>query len=375
MTEKDKLAQALQELRQSRQRREFAEKTAHLGYWELDLETKRFYWSKEMYRIFGYAKVLKNHKRNLIREGIFAEDFTFYKQQIKKLFSGARLVGGKIRLRRPSGEVAYCRFRAGFVVRGDKRKIAGTFQDITQEVKTKEELKAAKKKAEDANKAKSYFLAQASHDLRQPMQALQLFVQSLSEEKLKASQQKLVQKISSSAAGLKSLLDNLLDISKLDSGGINIDIQKFNIGTIFCRLCLEYHQTAASQGLDVICRIGHFGVETDSFLLERIIRNLFSNALKYAKHKILISCHKNGGEACIRIIDDGCGIKEQEQRLIFEEFYQSKEVKDNRSNGAGLGLSIVKRLAILLEAKVHIRSRHGHYSAFEVRLPLHPLQN
>ncbi len=375
MTEKDKLAQALQELRQSRQRREFAEKTAHLGYWELDLETKRFYWSKEMYRIFGYAKVIKNHKRNLIREGIFAEDFTFYKQQIKKLFSGARLVGGKIRLRRPSGEVAYCRFRAGFVVRGDKRKIAGTFQDITQEIKTKEELRAAKKKAEEANKAKSYFLAQASHDLRQPMQALQLFVQSLSEEKLKASQQKLVQKISSSAAGLKSLLDNLLDISKLDSGGINIDIQKFNIGTIFCRLCLEYHQTAASQGLDVICRIGHFGVETDSFLLERIIRNLFSNALKYAKHKILISCHKNGGEACIRIIDDGCGIKEQEQRLIFEEFYQSKEVKDNRSNGAGLGLSIVKRLAVLLEAKVHIRSRHEHYSAFEVRIPLHPLQN
>ena len=175
MTEKDKLAQALQELRQSRQRREFAEKTAHLGYWELDLETKRFYWSKEMYRIFGYAKVLKNHKRNLIREGIFAEDFTFYKQQIKKLFSGARLVGGKIRLRRPSGEVVYCRFRAGFVVRGDKRKIAGTFQDITQEIKTKEELRAAKKKAEEANKAKSYFLAQASHDLRQPMQALQLF--------------------------------------------------------------------------------------------------------------------------------------------------------------------------------------------------------
>ena len=375
MEDKEKLARALQELKQSRQRREFAERTAHLGYWELDLETKRFYWSKEMYRIFGYAKVIKNHKRNLIREGIFAEDFTFYKQQIKKLFSGARLVDGKIRLRRPSGEVAYCRFRAGFVVRGDKRKIASTFQDITQEIKTKEELRAAKKKAEEANKAKSYFLAQASHDLRQPMQALQLFVESLSEEKLKTSQQKLVQKISASAAGLKSLLDNLLDISKLDSGGIRVEVQRFNIGTIFCRLCLEYHQTAASQGLDVICRIGHFGVETDSFLLERIIRNLFSNALKYAKHKILISCRKDGDEACIRIIDDGCGIKEQEQRLIFEEFYQSREVKDNRSNGAGLGLSIVKRLAVLLEAKIHIRSRHGHYSAFEVLVPLHPLQN
>ena len=375
MKENKKLAQALQELGQCRQRREFAEKTAHLGYWELDVETKRIYWSREMYRIFGYAKVIKSHKRNLIREGIFAEDFSFYKQQIKKLFSGARLVGGKIRLRRPDGEIAHCRFRAGFVMSGDKKKIAGTFQDITQEIKAKEELKAAKKKAEDANKAKSYFLAQASHDLRQPMQALQLFVQSLSEEKLKASQRKLVQKISASAAGLKSLLDNLLDNSKLDSGRIKFEIQRFNIGTIFCRLCLEYHQTAAAKGLDVICRIGHFEVETDSFLLERIIRNLFSNALKYAKHKILISCRKERDEACIRIIDDGCGIREQEQRLIFEEFYQSKEVKDNRSNGAGLGLSIVKRLAVLLEAKVHIRSRYGYYSAFEVRIPLHPLQN
>ena len=127
MEDKEKLARALQELKQSRQRREFAEKTAHLGYWELDLETKRFYWSKEMYRIFGYAKVIKNHKRNLIREGILADDFEVYKQQIKKLFSGARLVGGKIRLRRPSGEVAYCRFRAGFVMSGTKQKIAGTF--------------------------------------------------------------------------------------------------------------------------------------------------------------------------------------------------------------------------------------------------------
>ena len=359
-------------LHQSRQRLDFAERTAHLGYWELDLPDKKFYWSAEMFRIFGQKAAHVSSKRNLIREGILPEDLPVYKQQLKKLLQTSLPVEGRVRLRRPDGEVVYCVFRAGIIFEGRRERIAGTFQDITPTVIAQKALEEARRSADDANRAKSYFLAQASHDLRQPMQALQLFIHTLAEENLTPPQRHLVHKISASADGLKSLLDNLLDISRLDAGGVRLDIQNFDIGTVFCRLCMEYHQTAAVRNIEVICRVSHFRIASDPLLIERVVRNLFSNALKYAKHKILLSCRSDKDTARIRIIDDGIGIKTDELKLIFEEFYQSGNVEDNRSNGAGLGLSIVKRIAILLGAEIRVRSKFGAYSAFELKIPLTP---
>lgn len=357
-------------LHQSRQRLDFAERTARLGYWELDLPSKKFYWSAEMFRIFGQKAAQVSSKRNLIREGILPEDLPTYKQQLKKLLQTSLPVEGRVRLRRPGGQIIYCVFRAGIIFEGRHERIAGTFQDITTVVLAQQALEDARRSADEANRAKSYFLAQASHDLRQPMQALQLFIHSLSEEKLTSVQQQLVSKISASADGLKSLLDNLLDISRLDAGGIRLDIQNFDLGTVFCRLCLEYHQTAAVRSIDVICRVSHFQIDSDPLLIERIVRNLFSNALKYAKSKILLSCRKEGNSALIRIIDDGVGIKRDELKLIFEEFYQSSSIKDNRGNGAGLGLCIVSRIAALLNAKIRVRSKFGVYTAFQIEIPL-----
>ena len=231
-------------------------------------------------------------------------------------------------------------------------------------------LDAAEQELQTVQQSKNYFLAQASHDLRQPMQALQLFVQTLAEEPLGHSQRQLVQKISVSTDNLKSLLDNVLDLSKLNSGGFRAEFQEFDLGGLFCRLCMEYHHVAASQNIQIICHISHIRLNSDAVLIERLVRNLFSNALKYAHGKILLSCRRFRRQAQIRIIDNGVGISAEDIRHIFEEFYQSRQVRNNRTMGAGLGLNIVQKIADLLGAKIRVRSKLGAYTAFEVTLPI-----
>lgn len=358
------------QLNQSRLRLDFAEKTAKIGYWELDLATRRFFWSQEMFRIFGLEEAPKSGKHNLIRENILPQDMPIYKQQLKQLISTKQPVEGRVRLRRSNGEIVYCLFRAAIRHDMPQERIAGTFQDISASVLAQQELEAAKQRADEASRAKTYFLAQASHDLRQPMQALQLFIETLMEEKLTKAQQKIVKKIAAASGNLQSLLENLLDITKLDSGGIRLECQTFDLGTIFCRLCMEYHQTAATRNINIICRVRHFSLSSDPVLIERIIRNLFSNALKYSKNKILLSCSREQNRAVIRVIDNGPGISDAEIERIFDEFYQSTAIENNRSQGAGLGLSIVKRIAGLLNGQIRVRSLPGAYTAFEISFPL-----
>ncbi len=356
-------------LSRARQRLDFAERTAHLGYWELDLQTRRFYWSAEMYRIFGQTAERVSRRRNLIRDGVLPQDLPIYKQQLKKLLGSGQPVEGRVRLRRPPNRIVHCLFRAGFLNLENRRLIAGTFQDISAQIKQQETLEKARRKAEAADQAKSQFLAQASHDLRQPAQALQLFVDALADEKLTAGQRHLVSSITEAVNGLKNLLNNLLDISKLDSGGFCPQPQEFDLREIFCGLCREY---VCYPQIKFICRTQSINLCADKIWLERLLRNLLGNALKYTKDKILLSCSRRGNRVYIRVADNGIGIKPDELKLIFEEFYQSANIENNRCSGAGLGLSIVSRIVHLLDGRIRVRSQFGRYSVFEVSFPLRP---
>lgn len=231
-------------------------------------------------------------------------------------------------------------------------------------------FEAAKQELQTVHQAKNYFMAQIGHDLRQPLQALQLFAQTLSEEPLDSSARLLVQKILASADNLKSLLDNMLDLGKLDSGGFCAEFTDFDLGGLFCRLCMEYHHVAASRDIQIVCHVNNIRLNSDIVLIERMVRNLFSNALKYAQGKILLSCRQFRQWAQIRIIDNGIGISVDDIQHIFEEFYQCRQVQNNRAGGAGLGLSIVRKIADLLGAKIRVRSKLGAYTAFEVSLPM-----
>ena len=367
ITEKRQLSHLLYQVSA---RLEFAEKTAHLGYWELDLSNKKFYWSKQMYHIFGVDANTVSCKRNLIREQILFDDLKIYKEQLSKLIKEEKPVEGKVRILKPNGKIAYCQFKAGIIFRDFRKNIAGTFQDITTLVETQIAYQKAKQEAEANNMAKSYFIAQASHDLRQPMQALNIFIENLGMTELSALQTEILKKIQESSNNLKNMLDNLLDISKLDSNGMEYLPQTFNLSDFLCRLCQEYKNIAQNKGICLQCNIHNIQITTDTVLLERIIRNLMSNALKYTKNKIKISAVQHNEKVYIFVIDNGIGIKQEEIPYIFDEFFQSRFVSENRRNGAGLGLSIVKKIASRIEAKIKVKSVLKKFTCFTIILDL-----
>ena len=347
----------------SAQRMMFAERIAQLGYWELDIALKRFYWSDEMYRIFGIKDKSKTYHRNLIRELLHPDDLGMYKQKLKELIGTHRDIKGDARIVTYEGELKYCRFMAGIIYESGEPKIAGAFQDISDLVKAQHQLIDAKKAADEANLAKSYFLAQASHDIRQPLQAMDLFIEGLKNAPAEKYPE-LAEKLSVLSRNLTGLVNNFLDVSKLDSGGMVFKAQNFDLGELVARICDEYKEMAAEKGIFLSCRLKNVLINQDVFLVERILRNLLSNALKYAKTKIRVGNTKNS----FWVIDDGCGIDKNKQKHIFKAFYQCDTLSDRRRGGAGLGLNIVEKIAEVIGAKIRLKSKLKCYSAFEVRI-------
>lgn len=346
------------------QRLEFAERTTRLGYWELDITTHKIYWSAEMYRIFGVDSRGLSPRRNLIREQMIPEDIPVYKAKLRELLVSQKPVEGILRIRRQDKRLIYCAFKASLVYENHRRLIAGTFQDISALIETQQELSCAKQKAEELSEAKSYFLAQASHDLRQPMQALKIFIATLAEEKLSNRQHKLVQKIEDSADNLNSLLDNLLDLSRIEAGGVEYQPTAFDIGLLVTGLAREYRELAHNRNIRFNYIPLHQYVWSDPILIERVIRNLLNNAFKYTKNKILLGIRNCGDKVCILVMDNGCGIASEDMNNIFQDFYQSRQHIRQKKQGAGLGLAIVSRIARLLKTEIIVKSKPGQGSCF-----------
>jgi signal transduction histidine kinase len=234
-----------------------------------------------------------------------------------------------------------------------------------------EELRLRTDDAERANVAKSRFLAAASHDLRQPMHALSLFVGQLQQHAVPPDSRHLVQQIAESVEALGGLLDGLLDISKLDAGVLTPDKSAFPIGQALARLESDFSGSAEAKNLSLRIRPSPLWLHTDPVLLERVMFNLVSNAVRYTdKGGILIACRRRGTRARIEVRDSGMGIPPEAHDSIFQEFVQLRNPGRHRSQGLGLGLAIVKRLAILLELPLNIISEPGRGSVFAVEVPL-----
>ena len=213
-------------------------------------------------------------------------------------------------------------------------------------------------------------MAQASHDLRQPMQALNIFIATLFEEGLSSRQHEILSKIETSAHNLNNLLNNLLDISKLESGGIKYEPQAFNIGQLIKNISHEYSELASCKHIKFHALVHNGEVYSDPILIERIIRNLLSNAFKYAKNKIVLGCKRQQDYIRIMVLDNGPGISDDDKSKIFDEFYQSPQITDNRKHGAGLGLTIVSKIATVIDTKIEITTIPGRGCCFSFLLPL-----
>ncbi|MFG1284968.1 chemotaxis protein CheB [Xanthobacter autotrophicus] len=242
-----------------------------------------------------------------------------------------------------------------------------TFVDITERRRAGDALEAARRDAELANNAKSRFLAAASHDLRQPLQSLVLLQGLLAKAAEGEKAERLVKRLDETISAMSGMLNALLDINQIEAGTIRADVVSFPINDLLDRMReeLTYHARAKKLTLRVIpC---HLSVESDPRLLEQMLRNFISNALKYTpRGRVLVGCRRHGPWLRIEVWDTGIGIPDTELRAIFEEYHQLHNAARERNLGLGLGLSIVQRLGLLLDHPIRVRSRPGHGSVFSI---------
>jgi len=234
-----------------------------------------------------------------------------------------------------------------------------------------EDLRVQKEIAEQASLAKSTFLAAASHDLRQPVHALGLFVGALRQIALPPEGRQLLEQIDASATAMDGLFSALLDISRLDAGIVEVHRRSFAIGPLIERICRDHDQEAIDKGLTLRWRPTAAIVASDPVLVERILRNLVSNAVRHTRRgRILVGCRARGAQIAVQIWDTGPGIATGDRERIFQEYHQLGNSERDRAKGLGLGLAIVRRLTILLDCPLTLRSQPGHGSCFEIAVPL-----
>jgi PAS domain S-box-containing protein len=272
------------------------------------------------------------------------------------------------RLRRADGAYRWWLVRGVPQIKdsGETEQWFGTCTDIHDVV-------LAKAEAEKANRAKTDFLAAASHDLRQPVQSLTLLLSAIQRhvtESPKAAAD-LVGMARSTTESLNGMLSGILEFSRLDAGVISPVIACVDVGELIDKLAREYHHRAADCHLELRCAPLALRVSTDVTLLERMLRNLIENALRYTERGgVLVGVRRRGQRVSIEVIDTGIGIPANKQNEIFEEFRQLENPARDSRRGLGLGLSIVSRLATLLDIEVQVKSTVGRGTRFSLLLPL-----
>jgi signal transduction histidine kinase len=253
------------------------------------------------------------------------------------------------------------------------RSLAVYYQnlDLIEELKAQKAIaERARHEAETANRAKTQFFASASHDLRQPLHAMGLFAAALSEKARDPEVRHVVDSINSSVQALEALFSELLDIAKIDSGVLKPVLTPFALAEMFARLKSDFEPEAAAKGLKLTVDGGAQVVTSDALLLERIIRNLLSNAVRYtAQGAVRLTAAPEGEAVRIEVTDTGIGIRAEDRQRIFEEFFQLGNPARTSVKGMGLGLSIVQRLCALLGYELALDSTYGSGSTFAFTVP------
>lgn len=343
-----------------------AQAVAKVGSWVYDIASCKLQLSAETRRIFSMSE-----GTYASTEGYLAmthvQDRSNVERAWQALLQGERLdlvhrivVGGAIRWIHQNAELS-------LDAHGSPWRVVGISQDITEQQRSRDELIAAKANAEKANLAKSRFLAAASHDLRQPLSALALYVGVLG-TRVAPGEGELVTNIRHCVDSLSELLTDLLDLSKLDAGVVTPKPSNFAVDDMLTARVAIHTVEAGLKGLSLRFRPSGAFAYTDQPLLSRIIGNLIVNAIRYTyEGGVLIACRRHDGKDWIEVWDTGIGIPADQTEAVFEEFNQLGD--DRRGRGSGLGLAIVARSAALLGLPVRLRSRVGRGSMFAIGLP------
>lgn len=236
--------------------------------------------------------------------------------------------------------------------------------------RTNDALVVAKEEAERANRSKTRFLAAASHDLLQPLNAAKLSISVLGDMQTGERAQAIAGKVEGALQTIEDLIKTLLDISKLDAGVVKPELRPVALGDILTALAGSFEAMAAAKGLRLRARPGQLLIESDPVLLSRVLQNLVSNAIRYtARGGVLIGARRRDGCCFIDVTDTGTGIAEDERERIFDEFYRGAASAGDEHAGLGLGLAIVRRTVQALGAKLAVFSRPGRGSTFRLIVP------
>jgi signal transduction histidine kinase/CheY-like chemotaxis protein len=258
--------------------------------------------------------------------------------------------------------------KAGEALQHQAREVEALNEQLTAQLT---ELARSKEEAERANAAKSRFLAAASHDLRQPMHTVSLLVGILRERLLGRDGLDLVDKVQASVHSMERLFNSLLDISRLDADAVRPNVSQFPLQALFDEITANYALQAREKGLDFRVVPTRAIMRSDLALLERSIGNLVANAIRYTERGgILVGVRRRRVGRSIVVYDTGVGIAREHLDDIFEEFFQIDSRNAEQAQGLGLGLSIVKRTAVLLHLPLRVSSRPGRGSVFEIGVPV-----
>jgi PAS domain S-box-containing protein len=246
-----------------------------------------------------------------------------------------------------------------------------TFLDITERKQAEEALQKAKEQAELANAAKSRFLTAVSHDLRQPLQTLSLLVGILKgTDKIQGPVREVINSLEKTMFFMDDLLDTLLDINRLQ-GGYRPHVTDISVAKLFSRMKSRFEHQAEKKGLELHVIPCRAMIHSDQVLLERMVQNFLSNAVRYtSKGKVLLGCRRRGSKLSIEVWDTGPGIPEEQRSMVFEDYYQLNNPARDRQKGLGLGLAIVDRGARLLGLRVEVHSTVSKGSMFSIEVPL-----
>ena len=243
--------------------------------------------------------------------------------------------------------------------------------EVRRRRETEQQLLQAKAEAEVANASKTRFLALASHDILQPLNAARLFTAALGGSKDVQQQQHIISQLDNSLKASEELISTLLEIAKLDDGKLTPDVQAVSLQELLSQLADEFGLLAQQKGLQLRVRQANYQVKTDATYLRRILQNMLSNAIKYTKQgRILLGCRKRGDQLVVQVWDSGPGIAEPDLLRIFEDFYRIDATAKGQQ-GVGLGLGVVNRMAKLLGHKLQVQSWPVKGSMFSISLPLH----